>query len=89
MAAQAQRAATAAAIQRQNTANAAALKNRGRVQNIPKTMPPNNNMRPQQQAIRPPANVGVVLPNNFQMSNPGQFLQVNQLILKFTNFEIQ
>lgn len=77
MAAQAQRAATAAAIQRQNAANAAAMKNRGRPQTVSKTMQTtNNNMRPQQQAIRPQVAGGIVLPNNFQMTNPGQFIQV-------------
>lgn len=87
MAAQAQRAATAA-MQRQTTMNvnaaavaaAAAMNknNRGRPQTITKVMPTaNNNIRgTQQQAIRPQIPGGVVLPNNFQMSNPGQYIQV-------------
>ncbi|XP_055325170.1 uncharacterized protein LOC129579280 isoform X2 [Sitodiplosis mosellana] len=81
MAAQAQRAATAA-MQRQTTmnVNAAAVaamnkNNRGRPQTITKVMPTaNNNMRAaQQQAVRPQIPGGVVLPNNFQVSNPGQY----------------
>lgn len=76
MAAQAQRAATAAAIQRQNVVNAATNKNRGRPQTISKTLPNNNNniRATQQTQIRPQ---GVVLPNNFHMTNPGQYIQVN------------
>lgn len=90
MAAQAQRAATAAAMQRQTTANVntniaaptmniGTVKNRGRPQTITKVMPTtNNNIRAaqQQQAMRPQIPGGVVLPNNFQMSNPGQYIQV-------------
>lgn len=79
MAAQAQRAATAAAIQRQNAANAAAMmKNRGRPQSIPKTMPVVNNniVRANQQAMRPQVPGAVVLPQNFNMNTPGQYIQV-------------
>lgn len=82
MAAQAQRAATAAAMQRQTTMNVNAINknNRGRPQTITKVMPTtiaNNNIRAtQQQAVRPPIPGGVVLPNNFQVSNPGQYIQV-------------
>lgn len=79
MAAQAQRAATAAALQRQNAANAAALiRNRGRPQNIAKTAPiVNNNVRTNQQNIRPQMAAGMVLPNNFQLTNAGQYIQVS------------
>lgn len=79
MAAQAQRAATAAALQRQNAANAAALmRNRGRPQTITKTSTPIiNNVRPNQQNIRPQMAGGIVLPNNFQLTNAGQYIQVN------------
>lgn len=79
MAAQAQRAATAAALQRQNAANAAALiRNRGRPQNIAKTVPiVNNNIRTNQQNIRPQMAAGMVLPNNFQLTNAGQYIQVS------------
>lgn len=88
MAAQAQRAATAAALQRQTTMNVAAVaaaavpvKNRGRPQNITKVLPTaNNNMRTTQQAMRPQISGGVVLPNNFQVSNTGQYIQVNYFI---------
>lgn len=78
MAAQAQRAATAAAIQRQNAANAAAMmKSRGRPQSIAKTIPTvNNNIRPNQQSLmRPNVPGSVVLPNNFDV-NTGQYIQV-------------
>lgn len=77
MAAQAQRAATAA-MQRQTTMNVGAVKNRGRPQTISKVLPTvNNNIRAtQQQAMRPQIPGGVVLPNNFQVSNPGQYIQV-------------
>lgn len=77
MAAQAQRAATAAAIQRQTAINVNAVKNRGRPQTISKVMPTmNNNIRPTQPAnMRPPMTGGVVLPNNFQVTNPGQYIQ--------------
>lgn len=94
MAAQAQRAATAAAMQRQATTNVnttmaatamnvGTVKNRGRPQTITKVMPTaNNNIRAaqQQQALRPQIPGGVVLPNNFQMSNPGQYIQVNKYV---------
>lgn len=78
MAAQAQRAATAA-MQRQTTMNVGMVKNRGRPQTITKIMPTvNNNARTiqQQQTIRPQIPGGVVLPNNFQVPNPGQYIQV-------------
>lgn len=85
MAAQAQRAATAAALQRQNAANAAALiRNRGRPQNIAKTAPiVNNNVRTNQQNIRPQMAAGMVLPNNFQLTNAGQYIQVSVMICIF------
>lgn len=77
MAAQAQRAATAAALQRQNAANATALmRNRGRPQSIVKTAPIVNNVRTNQQNIRPQMAGGMVLPNNFQLTNAGQYIQV-------------
>lgn len=79
MAAQAQRAATAA-MQRQTTMNVNVVNknNRGRPQTITKVMPTaNNNIRAtQQQTVRPQIPGGVVLPNNFQVSNPGQYIQV-------------
>lgn len=83
MAAQAQRAATAA-MQRQTTMNVHAAtaamnkNNRGRPQTITKVMPTaNNNIRgTQQQAVRPQIPGGVILPNNFQVSNSGQYIQV-------------
>lgn len=80
MAAQAQRAATAA-MQRQttmNVGNVGAIKNRGRPQTITKVMPTvNNNARTiQPQAMRPQIPGGVVLPNNFQVPSPGQYIQV-------------
>lgn len=84
MAAQAQRAATAA-MQRQTTMNVNAVNknNRGRPQTITKVMPTaNNNIRTtqqqqqQQQTVRPQIPGGVVLPNNFQVSNAGQYIQV-------------
>lgn len=81
MAAQAQRAATAAALQRQNAANAtAAMRNRGRPQNIAKTVPIVNNVRTNQQNIRPQMAGGMVLPNNFQLTNAGQFIQVISIV---------
>lgn len=85
MAAQAQRAATAAAIQRQTAINVNAVKNRGRPQTISKVMPTiNNNIRPTQPAnIRPPMTGGVVLPNNFQVTNPGQYIQVQNYLYVF------
>lgn len=79
MAAQAQRAATAAALQRQNAANAKALmQNRGRPQTIAKTTPIVNNIRTNQQNIRPQMAGGMVLPNNFQLTNAGQYIQVSK-----------
>ncbi|XP_031631580.1 MOG interacting and ectopic P-granules protein 1 isoform X2 [Contarinia nasturtii] len=76
MAAQAQRAANAAAMQRQTVMNVGAVKNRGRPQTITKVMPTANNMRgTQQQSMRPQNPGGVVLPNNFQVSNHGQYIQ--------------
>lgn len=82
MAAQAQRAANAAAMQRQTVMNAGAVKNRGRPQTITKVMPTANNIRgTQQQSMRPQIPGGVVLPNNFQMSNHGQYIQV-QMYMK-------
>lgn len=83
MAAQAQRAATnAAVIQRQAVMNVNAVKNRGRPQTISKVLPTvNNNIRPTpQQPIRPQISGGVVLPNNFQVTNPGQYIQVHILM---------
>lgn len=54
------------------------MKNRGRTHTTTKVMPTaNNNIRAtQQQAVRPQIPGGVVLPNNFQVSNPGQYIQV-------------
>lgn len=83
MAAQAQRAASAAALQRQNAVNAAMMRGRGRPQTITKTSPVGTVLRTNQSPInRPQMPGGMVLPNNFQLNNSGQFIQVNINILK-------
>lgn len=83
MAAQAQRAASgAAALQRQNLANAALLRNRGRpqqpVMNNTKPIPVGSILRANQPgSIRPQNMAGMILPNNFQLAAAGQFIQVS------------
>ncbi|KAJ6643900.1 MOG interacting and ectopic P-granules protein 1, partial [Pseudolycoriella hygida] len=75
MAAQAQRAASGAAMQRQNAVNAALMRGRGRPQTITKPTPTGTILRTNQQPIRPQIG-GMVLPNNFQLGTAGQFIQV-------------
>lgn len=80
MAAQAQRAASGAAniIQRQNTAaaTAAMMRGRGRPQTVTKTSPAGTVLRTNPTQIRPQI-PGMILPNNFQLKSPGQYIQVN------------
>lgn len=89
MAAQAQRAATAAALQKQapvnivNTnvnanANANANRNRGRTQIMTKPMPSGPIIKPNQ--INPHMAANMLLPANFQLTNAGQFIQVSKII---------
>lgn len=90
MAAQAQRAATAAALQKQNAAaaaaaNAALIRNRGRQQQpITKPQPMGSVLKPNQ-PMRPQMAGGMVLPNNFQFTNSGQFIQVCITLLIFAS----
>lgn len=75
MAAQAQRAASGAALQRQNAANAAMMRGRGRPQTITKPSATGTVLRNNQQPLRPQI-PGMVLPNNFQLGAAGQYIQV-------------
>lgn len=75
MAAQAQRAASGAALQRQNAVNAAMMRGRGRPQTITKPSPTGTVLRTNQQPLRPQI-PGMVLPNNFQLGAAGQYIQV-------------
>ncbi|XP_037050825.1 uncharacterized protein LOC119084836 isoform X2 [Bradysia coprophila] len=74
MAAQAQRAASGAAMQRQNAVNAAMMRGRGRPQTVTKPSPAGNVLRTNQQPLRPQI-PGMVLPNNFQLGAAGQYIQ--------------
>lgn len=80
MAAQAQRSATnAAALQRQNVANATMSRGRGRPQNVIKTPPGGimmrNNIQPQHLNRSLP---GLSMQNtSYQLNAAGQFIQVN------------
>lgn len=77
MAAQAQRAASGAAMQRQNAAvNAALMRGRGRPQTVTKPSPAGNVVRTNQQPLRPQI-PGMVLPNNFQLGAAAQYIQVS------------
>lgn len=65
------------AAQAQRAAAAVTVKNRGRPQNVTKVTPIVNNVRSNQQNMRPQVNSTISLPNNFQMTNAGQYIQVN------------
>lgn len=87
MAAQAQRAATAAALQKQqapvnvmnaNVTNANANRNRGRIQPMNKPMPTGPIIKPN--SINPQMAANMLLPANFHLTNAGQFIQVSKLI---------
>lgn len=83
MAAQAQRSATnAAALQRQNVANATMMRGRGRPQNITKAQPGGavmrNNIQPQHLNRNLP---GLSMQNtSYQLNAAGQFIQVSSNI---------
>lgn len=85
MAAQAQRAATAAAMQKQVPQNLAANRSRGRPQTITKPSPTGTVLRTNQ-PMAPQLTTGLVLPNNFQMANAGQFIQVSEAVFFFFSF---
>ena len=76
MAAQAQRAASAAALQRQNAVNAAMMRGRGRPQTVTKTSPGGTILRNNQSPLSRPQVSGMMMSNNFQMGASGQFIQV-------------
>lgn len=78
MAAQAQRAASGAAIIRQNAANANMMRGRGRPQTVTKSSPSGgtvlrNNMGPVRQQV---PGGGMQMLNNFQLGSAGQYVQV-------------
>lgn len=83
MAAQAQRAASnQASIQQRQTAaaaaNAAMMRGRGRPQTVTKTSPSGTVLRNNQTPMRGQQMPGgMILPNNFQLSSPGQYGQVS------------
>lgn len=80
MAAQAQRAASGAAMQqRQNAVNAAMMRGRGRPQTVTKTSPVGTVLRGNHHT--PPARPPILpsnmnMPTNFQIGSSGQFIQV-------------
>lgn len=80
MAAQAQRAASGAAMQqRQNAVNAAMMRGRGRPQTVTKTSPVGTVLRGQHHtppARPPPLPSNMNMPTNFQIGSSGQFIQV-------------
>lgn len=83
MAAQAQRAASGAAMQRQNAVNAAMMRGRGRPQTITKPSPTGTVLKNNQQSLRPQI-PGMVLPNNFQLGAAGQYIQVRFCLFDFS-----
>lgn len=92
MAAQAQRAASGAAMQqRQNAVNAAMMRGRGRPQTVTKTSPVGTIMRGNHHtpAARPPPLPSNMNMPNFQIGSSGQFIQVCRvltLVSFHTNF---
>lgn len=79
MAAQAQRAATAAALQKQTPQNVGAIRSRGRPQTVTKPSPTGTVLRTNQ-TMPPQMAGGMILPTNFQMTNSGQYIQVNKIV---------